>query len=138
GAGVDYADGGQPSMPVSLSAPDFDLDRMRYGSDVPPLLATITPSIGQRRAVGMFMLALLASVLVTWPFASIKLPAIPSLVPTLAAALFISYAVTAVLLFSQFSILRQLALLIIANGYVLSGLLAVAHALAFPGAFSPT
>src|SRR5262249_9263774 len=46
--------------------------------------------------------------------------------------------VTAVLLFSQFSTLRQLALLIIASGYVLSGLLAVAHALAFPGAFSPT
>ena len=86
----------------------------------------------------MFMLALLTSVVVTWPFATIKLPAIPSFVPTLAAALFISYGVTAVLLFGQFSILRQRALLVLASGYVFSGLMAVAHALAFPGAFSPT
>jgi PAS domain-containing protein len=129
---------GRPSIPVSLAVSDFDLDRIRHGSDVPPLLATISPSIGQRRVVGMFMLALLASVLVTWPFATIKLPAIPAFVPIIAAALFISYGVTAVLLFGQFSILRQQALLVIANGYLFSGLMAVAHSLAFPGAFSPT
>jgi signal transduction histidine kinase len=34
--------------------------------------------------------------------------------------------------------LRQRALLIIANGYVFSALIVVAHALAFPGAFSPS
>jgi PAS domain S-box-containing protein len=125
-------------MPVSPVVSDFDVDRIRHGSDVPPLLATIPPSIGQRRVVGMFILALLASVLVTWPFASVKLPAIPAFVPIIAAALFISYGVTAILLFGQFSILRHRALLVIACGYLLSGLLAVAHALAFPGAFSPT
>src|SRR6516165_1896381 len=86
----------------------------------------------------MFMLGLLASVLVTWPFASLKLPAIPAFVPIVAAALFISYGVTAVLLFGQFSILRHRALLVIACGYLFSGLMAVAHSLAFPGAFSPT
>jgi hypothetical protein len=90
------------------------LERIRYGSHVPPLLATIPPSIGQRRVAGMFMLALLASVLVTWPFATIRLPAIPAFVPVIAAALFISYGVTAVLLFGQFSILRHRALLVIA------------------------
>src|SRR6516165_12262665 len=63
---------GRPPMPVSLAVSDSDLDRIRYGSDVPPLLATIPPSIGQRRVAGMFMLALLASVLVTWPFANVK------------------------------------------------------------------
>src|SRR5215831_16245799 len=129
---------GRPPMPVSLAVPDSDLDRIRYGSDVPPLLVTIPPSIGQRRVAGMFMLALLASVLVTWPFATVKLPAIPAFVPIIAAALFISYGVTAVLLFGQFSILRHRALLVIASGYLFSGLMAVAHSLAFPGAFSPT
>jgi signal transduction histidine kinase len=44
--------------------------------------------------------------------------------------------VTAVLLFSQFAILRQWPLLVIANGYFFSALIVVAHALAFPGAFS--
>jgi len=59
-------------------------------------------------------------------------------VPSLAAALFVSDCVTAVLLFGQFSILRQPALLVIANGYLFSALIVVAHALAFPGAFSRT
>src|SRR6516165_6164977 len=86
----------------------------------------------------MFMLTLLACALVTWPFATVKLPAIPAFVPIVAAALFISYGVTAVLLFGQFSILRHRALLVIACGYLFSGLMAVAHSLAFPGAFSPT
>jgi two-component system, sensor histidine kinase and response regulator len=103
-----------------------------------PLLATILPSDGQRRAVRIFMLALLASVPITWPFATIKLAAIPAFVPTLEAILLINYGVTAVLLFGQFSILRQQALLVIACGYLFSGLMAFAHALAFPGAFSPT
>jgi PAS domain S-box-containing protein len=125
-------------MPVSLAVSDSDLNRIRHGADVPPLLATIPPSIRQRRAVGVFVLALLASVLVTWPFAAVKLPATPAFVPIIAAALFISYGVTAILLFGQFSILRHRALLVIACGYLFSGLLAVAHALAFPGAFSPT
>src|SRR5262249_61249374 len=73
-----------------------------------------------------------------WPYATVKLPAIPAFVPIIAAALFISYGVTAVLLFGQFSILRHRALLVIASGYLFSGLMAVAHSLAFPGAFSPT
>jgi PAS domain S-box-containing protein len=126
------------SMPASPAVSDFDLDSIRHRSDVPPLLATIPPSIGQRRVVRILILALLASVLVTWPFASVKLPAIPAFVPIIAAALFISYGVTAILLFGQFSILRHRALLVIACGYLFSGLMAVAHSLAFPGAFSPT
>jgi PAS domain S-box-containing protein len=103
-----------------------------------PLLATIPPTAGQRRTVRILMLALFASVLVTWPFGSIKLSTIDGFVPANAAALFIINGVTAVLLFGQFAILRTRALLVIANGYVLSGLMVVAHALAFPGAFSPT
>src|SRR4051812_8774155 len=55
-----------------------------------------------------------------------------------AAALFVSDCVTAALLFAQFSILRQWALLVIASGYLFSALIVVAHALTFPGAFTPT
>jgi len=102
----------------------------------PQVLANVPPSIGQRRAAGMLVLALLAILAITWPFATFKLPAIDAFVPSLAAALFVSDSVTAVLLFGQFSILRQWALLVIANGYFFSALIVVAHALAFPGAFS--
>jgi signal transduction histidine kinase len=100
------------------------------------LIANIPPTVRQRRMAHVLVLALLAILAATWPFATIKLPEIRAFVPSLAAALFISDSVTAVLLFGQFSILRQWALLVIANGYVFSALIVVAHALAFPGAFS--
>jgi signal transduction histidine kinase len=106
-------------------------------SPEPQVLANIPPSVGQRRMAGVFVLALLAILVATWPFATVKLPEIGAFVPSLAAALFVSDCVTAVLLFGQFSILRQPGLLIIANGYLFSALIVVAHALAFPGAFSP-
>ena len=102
----------------------------------PKVLANILPSIGQRRAARILMLVLVAIFIATWPFAKVKLAEIDSFVPSLAAALSISDTVTAVLLFGQFSILRRRALLIIANGYAFSALIVVAHALAFPGAFS--
>jgi signal transduction histidine kinase len=102
----------------------------------PQVLANIPPSIGQRRTARILVLVLLAILAITWPFATVKLPEIGAFVPALAAALFVSDCVTAVLLFAQFAILRQWALLIIANGYVFSALIVVAHALAFPGAFS--
>jgi signal transduction histidine kinase len=100
------------------------------------VLANIPPSSAQRRTARILVLALLAILAATWPFATAKLPEIPAFVPSLAAALFVSDCVTAVLLFGQFSILRQRALLIIANGYLFSALIVVAHALAFPGAFA--
>ena len=102
------------------------------------VVANVPPSARQRRTARMLVLALLVILAATSPFATIKLPAIDAFVPSLAAALFISDIVTAVLLFGQFSILRRWALLIIANGYLFCSLIVIAHALAFPGAFSPT
>lgn len=104
----------------------------------PEVLANIPPTPSQRRMAHAFLLALLVVLLGTWPFAAIKLPEIHAFVPTLAAALFVSDCVTAALLFAQFTILRQWALLVIASGYLFTGFIVVAHALAFPGAFTPT
>lgn len=114
---------------------DQALERLRRE---PGVLANIPPTIRERQAAHMLIFALLAILVVTWPFATTKLPDVHAFVPSLAAALFVSDCVTAVLLFGQFAILRQWALLVIANGYVFSALIVVAHALAFPGAFSQT
>jgi hypothetical protein len=102
----------------------------------PQVLANVPPSTDQRRAARILVVVLLAILAATWPFATVKLPAIDAFVPSLASALFVSDTVTAVLLFGQFTILRQWALLVLANGFVFSALIVVAHALAFPGAFS--
>src|SRR3712207_6186817 len=104
----------------------------------PQVLANVPPTPGQRRMARAFLLALLLLFLGTWPFAHVKLPEVDAFVPTLAAALFVSDCVTAALLFAQFSILRQWALLLVASGYLFTALIVVAHALAFPGAFTPT
>jgi signal transduction histidine kinase len=119
---------------MAESAPDEPGQQLR---GEPQVLANIPPSMGQRRAASVLVLGLLATLAATWPFATVKLPEISAFVPSLAAALFISDSVTAALLFGQFSILRQWSLLIIATGYLFSALIVVAHALAFPGAFSP-
>ena len=108
------------------------------GTTEPQVLANVPPTAGQRRMARAFLLALLLILLGTWPFAHVRLPEVDAFVPTLAGALFISDSVTAALLFAQFSILRQWALLVIASGYLFSALIVVAHALAFPGAFTPT
>jgi len=102
----------------------------------PQVLANIPPTLGQSRMARAFLLALLLLFLGTWPFAAVKLPEIDAFVPTLASALFVSDCVTAALLFAQFSILRQWALLVIASGYLFTALIVVAHALTFPGAFT--
>lgn len=102
----------------------------------PQVLANIPPTPGQRRMARAFLLALLLLFVGTWPFAAVRLPEVDAFVPTLAAALFVSDCVTAALLFAQFSILRQWALLVIASGFLFTALIVVAHALAFPGAFA--
>jgi signal transduction histidine kinase len=104
----------------------------------PQVLANVAPMPGQRRMARAFLLALLVILVGTWPFAAVKLPEVDAFVPTLAGALFVSDCVTAALLFAQFSILRKWALLVIASGYLFSALIVVAHALTFPGAFTPT
>ena len=120
---------------MAESAREERLQLLRHD---PQVLASVPATIRQRRTAHILVLVLLAILAITWPFATIKLPEIEAFVPSLAAALFISDSVTAVLLFGQFAILRKWSLLILANGYVFSALIVIAHALAFPGAFSPT
>jgi signal transduction histidine kinase len=61
-----------------------------------------------------------------------------SFVPVLSALLFVNDFITATLLFGLFSIVRSYALLLIANAYFFTGIMAVVFALTFPGEFSPS
>ena len=71
------------------------------------------------------------------PFAKVPLQQVPAFLPIYQSALVVCDLITAVLLLGQFSILRSRALLVLACGYVFSALMAVAHALSFPGLFAP-
>ncbi len=73
----------------------------------------------------------------TVPFASVPLTPVPAFVASYQSALAINDLITAVLLFSQFVILRSRALLLLASGYLFTATAAVVHALTFPGLFAP-
>ena len=72
------------------------------------------------------------------PFAGTPLAQIPGFVGSYQSALAINDLVTAILLFSQFAVLRSWALVLLACGYLFTAAAAIAHALTFPGLFAPT
>ena len=106
-------------------------------SDVPGIwLATTPPNLLQRRltlaAMGMLLLAFVAGV----SLANVSLPPSNGFIPYVQAMMFVTDLITAMFLFTQFSILRSGALLVLASGYLFTALITVAHTLAFPGAFN--
>jgi PAS domain S-box-containing protein len=70
------------------------------------------------------------------PFAGTPLTQIPAFVASYQSALAIIDLITAILLFSQFGILRSRALLLLGSGYLFTAAAAIAHALSFPGLFA--
>jgi len=72
------------------------------------------------------------------PFARRPLVPVPAFIPTYESALVANDLITAALLFGQFGYFRQRSLLALGSGYLFTALLAVAHALSFPGLFAPS
>jgi signal transduction histidine kinase len=107
------------------------------------VLATEAPTSAQRRLALLVAAAIFATfgvtvtIGLTAPFARTQVP-FNGFVPALTAVLFVNDLITATLLFSQFSITRSRALLVLADGYFFTALMAISFALTFPGAFSPT
>jgi signal transduction histidine kinase len=102
------------------------------------LLATLTPSKGQIRLALWVVLVIVASTAFTLIFANIQLPRADAFIPALQTAIAFTDAVTAALLFAQFSIMRSRALLVLANGFLFTSLIVIPHLLTFPGAFTPS
>jgi hypothetical protein len=71
------------------------------------------------------------------PFARTQLPPQPVFIAVYQSALAVNDLVTASLLFGQFNMLRSRALLVLGGGYLFTALVAIAHALTFPGLFAP-
>jgi signal transduction histidine kinase len=83
------------------------------------------------------MLAVLVgALLVTMPVALHPLPNTKVLLPAYAAAVMVNELITAALLLTLSSVHRMRAVLILAAGYMFSGMLVVPWALTFPGVFA--
>jgi signal transduction histidine kinase len=103
-----------------------------------PLIIANMPATGQQSAiaVGAAILLLVAAAGIA-PFARIQLGRIDSFIPVLQTALSMADFITATLLFAQYSIQPQRALLALASGYMFSGSFAFLQTLAFPGGYAP-
>src|SRR4051812_4897282 len=87
-------------------------------------------------AVGIVSVLTIAAAIMA-PFASIQVGRIDAFIPVLQTVLSLADLVTATLLFAQFSIQPQRALLALASAYIFSGSFAFLQTLAFPGGYAP-
>ena len=111
---------------------------MPTGSDRSIFLSTL-PASNRDRAVALAVIGISAVLFGgVAPFAATKLTPVPAFVASYQSALAINDLITAILLYSQFSLLRSRALLLLASGYLFTAAITIVHALTFPGVFSPT
>ena len=90
----------------------------------------------RRRALAVVLFSVAAFAAIT-PFAKVRLAPVMAFVPSYQSALAINDLITAILLFGQLSVLKRRAIVVLAGGYLFTALMAVAHALSFPGLLSP-
>jgi len=111
---------------------------MLTASDRNIFLSTLPASKGDRKlalvVVGISSVLFVLAV----PYAGVPLTPLPAFVASYQSALAVNDLITAVLLFSQFGVLRTRALLMLATGYLFTAAAAFVHALTFPGLFTPT
>jgi len=101
------------------------------------LLSTHPAARGERRLALTVVVLLALAFLVTAPYAKVQLARVDAFIPIYQSALVINDLITAALLFSQFSILRSRALLVLASAYLFTASMIVCHTLSFPGLFAP-
>jgi signal transduction histidine kinase len=102
-----------------------------------PLLSTAIANAKQRRLAVAAVGASAAIFLAALPFAKVPLQPVWAFIPAYQSALALNDLITAVLLFAQFAIARRRGILLLASGYLFAALMAVVHALSFPGLFAP-
>ena len=98
--------------------------------DTPPGPREVRLSLA---TVGLLVAALILIV----PFSDIRAREIDAFVPVSDTIMFLSDLIIASLLYAQASVFRSQALKVLASVNVFNALLIAAHALSFPGAFSP-
>jgi len=105
------------------------------GATTAVFLGTATAGRRTMRPALITTILLLAAFLITAPWARQPLPAFPVFVPVYNTAVIVLDLLTVVLLMAHLRKLKEPAFLALVCGYIFTPVLAVAHALAFPGAF---
>ena len=111
---------------------------MPTGNDRSIFLSTLPASRSDHVAAVAVVAVSVVLFAIAVPFAGTPLTPVPAFVASYQSALAINDLITAILLFSQFAVLRARALLLLASGYLFTSAAAVVHALTFPGLFAPS
>jgi signal transduction histidine kinase len=93
--------------------------------------------MSQRWVAYCVMTCLLAMFCIAAPYARIPLRPVPAFIPVYATIFVFNELITAVLILTQFWVVRWTWLLVLASGYFFTALMAIPGALTFPGVFSP-
>jgi signal transduction histidine kinase len=108
------------------------------GKEIPALIASMPASIQQRRIALGIVIFFSVVFAVVIPFAPLQVGRVDAFIPVVHSIICVTDLITAVLLFAQYSIQPQRALLALASGYICGGLFAFLLSLEFPGAYSAT
>src|SRR6478752_4890685 len=102
------------------------------------LLASLPPSQLQNRLACGVVVTMLVLFVVTLRYVNVQLPRVDAFIPIHAITTLINDLITAILLFSMYSIVRRRGLLVLASAYLFTSLIVIPWALTFPALFSPT
>src|SRR6188768_2264716 len=102
------------------------------------ILTSLPPGAAQKRLALVVLLGILVVVfIVTGPLSHLRTSPVPAFIPIYVTTMITTDSITAVLLFTQFAILRSRAILVIAIGYAFAALVLIPYLLTFPGVFGP-
>lgn len=104
----------------------------------PPMVVAFMPYTRRHRAIA---LGIVAGMLAVWalllPFVNRQLGEVDSFVPVVQTVMSVADLLTATLLFAQYSVQPNRALLYVASGYIYAGSFAFLQTLSFPGSYAP-
>jgi PAS domain S-box-containing protein len=108
------------------------------GGDDFPVVITTTPANARHYKIasgGFIVLVVVLAIML--PIATVQLPAVDAFIPVIQTVMCAADLLTAALLFAQYRVQPQRALLALAGGFISTGLFAFVQTLAFPGAYGP-
>lgn len=112
-------------------------NRVDAAADAFPVVNTAMPINAAQQRSALCVIALIFIVEVaTIPFVNVPAPHVEVFIPVSETTMCVIALITAALLYSQYLIRPQRAILVLASGYVLVGLLSFCQTLAFPGAYA--
>jgi signal transduction histidine kinase len=100
------------------------------------ILSSLPPSKAQKQLALVVVLGILVVVvIVTGPLSHLRTSPVPAFLPIYVTTMIATDSITAILLFTQFVILRSRAVLVMAIGYAFAALVLIPYLLTFPGLF---